>query len=286
MSFVNAKAYKGGNEFSVKVTKNLMDEFSGWLNWRADGKDSVLDVGSGPGNTVRESIYPLLPPNFTRLVVSDISPQMVELQRKEFSGFERVSCEVLDIGSEISDEMKKKLSTFDHVTSFFCLQWVADQQRAMDNIYSLLKPGGDCFLAIVADTPVLNALISVCENPRWKDCFAGWQEFYGFPYTNITEAKCKGLEFMQKAGFTETRAELRYCPFKYANDEQKENFLRSIPNKFSREVSAEEEEEIFQERLQVFDQFNVGDYRDNTNKIEKPNTYLILYGKREKKPKI
>uniref|UniRef100_A0A1B0CLK5 Putative juvenile hormone acid methyl transferase n=1 Tax=Lutzomyia longipalpis TaxID=7200 RepID=A0A1B0CLK5_LUTLO len=280
MSFKKAEEYKKANNFNVKFTKVLMNEFSQWINWRADGRDSVLDVGSGPGNTVRESICPLLPSNFTRLVLSDISPQMVELQRKEFSGFERVSCEVLDIGSEISDEMKKKLSTFDHVTSFFCLMWVADQQRAMNNIYELLKPGGDCFLAIVADCPMIDTLVSICEKPQWKDCFTGWRDFYAFPYIELDGAMSKGLGFMEKAEFIDTKADLRYNSIQFANDEQKENFLRSMPNKFSREVSAEEEEEIFQERLEFLNQFNFGNYRDNSRRIIKPSAYLILCGKK------
>ncbi|XP_055692271.1 juvenile hormone acid O-methyltransferase-like [Lutzomyia longipalpis] len=280
MSFKKAEEYKKANNFHVKFTKVLMNEFSGWLNWRADGRDSVLDVGSGPGNTVRESIYPLLPPNFTRLVLSDISPQMVELQRKEFSGFERVSCEVIDIGSEISDEMKKKLGNFDHVTSFFCLMWVADQQRAMDNIFELLKPGGDSFLVIVADGPFVDTLVSICEKPRWKDCFTGWRDFYAFPYIELDGAMSKGLGFMENAGFIDTKAELRYNSIQFANDEQKENFLRSMPNKFSKEVSAEEEEEIFQDRLKFVDKFNFGNYRDNSGRIIKPSAYLILYGKK------
>ncbi|XP_055692270.1 juvenile hormone acid O-methyltransferase-like [Lutzomyia longipalpis] len=280
MSFVNAEAYSEGNNCTKIFTKVLMNEFSQWINWRADRRDSVLDVGSGPGNTVRESIYPLLPPNFTRLVLSDISPQMVELQRKEFSGFKRVSCEVLDIGSKISDEMKKKLSTFDHVTSFFCLMWVADQQRAMDNIYSLLKPGGDCFLAIVADTPVLDALISVCEKPQWKNCFAGWRDFYAFPYLKLDEAKEKGLKLLKEAGFIEMRAELRQQMFNIASDWEKENFLRAMPDGLSRDISEEEREMIFRERVSVFDAFNIGEYRDNCGRIEKPATLLILYGKK------
>uniref|UniRef100_A0A1B0F0K8 Methyltransferase type 12 domain-containing protein n=1 Tax=Phlebotomus papatasi TaxID=29031 RepID=A0A1B0F0K8_PHLPP len=148
-----------------------------WINWRKDGHDSLLDIGSGPGNTIREVLYPLLPINFSRLVLSDISGPMVELQKREFQGYDRVSCEVLDIGTQISDDMSKKLGTFDHVTSFFCLMWVADQQIAMDNVYKLLKPGGDCFLVIVADSPIFDAICSVCEKPRWKEYFIGWKDF-------------------------------------------------------------------------------------------------------------
>ncbi|XP_059607481.1 juvenile hormone acid O-methyltransferase-like [Phlebotomus argentipes] len=282
MSFENAKAYSEGNNYTKVYTKVLLDEFFDWIEWRKDGKDSVLDIGSGPGNTIRVALYPRLSSNFSRLVLSDISEPMVELQKREFAGIGRVSCEVLDIGVEIDGNLARKLGTFDHVTSFFCLMWIKDQQQAMDNIYSLLKPGGDCFLVIVADSPVIDAILSVCEKPRWKEYFTGWQDFYVYPYRMLDEAKAKALKFMERSGFEDLKAEFRQDPFEFGSDKAKENFLKSMPSKFAKNVTAEEEEEIFQERLQYFDQFVLGQYRDNAGRIEKPNTYLILYGKKNK----
>ncbi|XP_059608768.1 juvenile hormone acid O-methyltransferase-like [Phlebotomus argentipes] len=282
MSFENAKEYFEGNNFTFTLTRNILDEFFDWIEWRKDGKDSLLDIGSGPGNTLREIFYPRLSSNFSRLVLSDISEPMVELQKREFEGIERVSCEVLDIGVEIDGNLARKLGTFDHVTSFFCLMWIKDQQQAMDNIYSLLKPGGDCFLVISTDTPAIDAILSVCEKPRWKEYFTGWEDFYAFPYRKINEAKAKAVNFMEKSGFKNLRVEFGKVPFEFGSDRAKENFLKSMPNKFAKNVTAEEEEEIFQERLQYFDQFVLGQYRDNTGRIYKPNSYLILYGKKGK----
>ncbi|XP_059622569.1 juvenile hormone acid O-methyltransferase-like [Phlebotomus argentipes] len=280
MSFKNANEYFKGNNFIEDLTHHLLDKFCDWIEWRKDGKDSILDIGSGPGNSFHSTMFCRLPSNFSRLVLSDISKPMVELQKKEFEGVNKVSCEVLDIGSPIDENLLQKLGTFDHVTSFYCLMWVKDQQQAMDNIYKLLKPGGNCFLLIVADCPIFDAVLSVCEKPRWKDYFKGWQDFYVYPYKKVDEAKAKGLSFMEKAGFVDIKAEIVYYPWKFRSDKEKEYFLRAMPNKFSKNVTAEEEEEIFQERLQFFDKFNLGQYRDNTGKIDKPNSYLILYGKK------
>uniref|UniRef100_A0A1L8DN67 Putative juvenile hormone acid methyl transferase n=1 Tax=Nyssomyia neivai TaxID=330878 RepID=A0A1L8DN67_9DIPT len=270
-----------GTKFHIDFTKVLVNDFFGWINWRKNGMDTILDIGSGPGHTVHEAILPKLPQNFSKLVLSDISPEMVALQKEEFAGNPKISCEILDIGSDISEDLLCRLGTFDHITSIACLMWVPDQQKAMDNIYKLLKPGGDCFLSIVAKSPAMDAITSVCEKPRWKDFFIGWKDFYVFPYNiDIEEAKLKALNYMKKAGFVETKADLRHNPFLFESDQEKENFLRSRPNKFSKDVSTKEEEEIFQDRLEVFDKFNLGNYRDNSNKIEKLNSHVILYGKK------
>ncbi|XP_059609053.1 juvenile hormone acid O-methyltransferase-like [Phlebotomus argentipes] len=282
MSFENAEAYLEGNQYSKVVTKTLINEFYDWFGWKKDGKDSILDIGSGPGNAFYETLYSRLPENFSRIVLSDISKPMVELQKKVFQGIDRVSSEILDIGSPIDENLSKKLGTFDHVTSFFCLMFVKDQQLAMDNIYKLLKPGGDCFHVIAINSPIFDTAIAVYEKPRWKDYCTGWQDFFVLPYRKLNEAqvKEKAFNFMKQAGFSNLKAEIRYDSFVFSSDEAKEKNLRVMPTNFSRKVTPEEEEEFFQDRLQYFDQFALGNYRDNTGKIDQPNSLLILYGKK------
>ncbi|GAB0088319.1 synaptotagmin-14 [Sergentomyia squamirostris] len=209
MSFFDANTYNKTNKFTNELAKPALDQFSNWIQWRSDGKDSVLDIGTGPGNSFKELLYPKLPVNFTKLVCSDIASEMVELQKKEFQGHDKVSCEVLDIGADVSDDLVRRIGSFDHITSFYCLMWIADQQKAMDNIIKLLKPGGDAFLVIAADNPIIRSIIGICEEPRWKDYFKGWKDFYAFPYMNLEEAEAKGISFMKNAGFVDIKAELR-----------------------------------------------------------------------------
>ncbi|XP_059622772.1 juvenile hormone acid O-methyltransferase-like [Phlebotomus argentipes] len=284
MAFENAETYLKGSKCIINHTEDLLNEFNDWIQWRKDDKDSILDIGSGPGNSFHSTMFCRLPENFSRIVLSDISKPMVELQKKVFQGIDRVSCEILDIGSPIDENLSKKLGTFDHVTSFFCLMYVRDQERAMKNIYNLLKPGGDCFHVIVLDSPMLDAALSVCENPRWKDYFSGLQDNDMLPYIKLDKfsAKFKALKLMKSEGFINLKAKIRCKSIDFESDSEKENLLRSMPCKFCEEITPEEEEEIFQERLQFLDQFVLGQYRDNTGRIEKPNTYLILYGMKSK----
>ncbi|GAB0088941.1 Methyltransferase type 11 [Sergentomyia squamirostris] len=281
MSFKNVINYYKLNNFTPATTSVLMEEYYQWIDWKKDDNLSLLDIGSGPGHTFRESVYPLIPENFSRIVLSDISAEMVEVEKMEFYGDHRVYCEVMDIGVEIPNDLRKRLGTFDHITSFFCLMWISDQQKAMDNIYGLLKPGGNAFLVLAADSPVVDAMLSVCESPKWKEHCIGWQDFYVYPYKNLKEAENKGINFMLRAGFTNVKAELRNHPFCFESDEEKERFLRGIPNYCTKNVPLEIQEQIFQDRLAHFDQFNLGPYRNNDKKVEKENTMLILFGEKE-----
>ncbi|GAB0100279.1 hypothetical protein DMENIID0001_162920 [Sergentomyia squamirostris] len=281
MAFLHAKEFQAANKYNIDFTNKLMDEFYGWIQWRPDGKDTLLDIGSGPANSLRMSFYPRLPKSFERFVCSDISPPMVDLQKQEFRGYDKVSSVILDISADISDDLAGKLGTFDHITSFSCLHWISDQQKAMDNIFKLLKPGGDAFLSIVADSPINDAILEVCDQPQWKEFFESTKDFYIHPYFTLDEAKAKGLGFMKKAGFVDLKAELREEWFDFKDDDEKENFLRGFPNIFSKEATEEEEEMIFRERVKVLDKFVLFLHRNNVGKIRKPNSYLILYGRKE-----
>ncbi|XP_055701671.1 juvenile hormone acid O-methyltransferase-like [Phlebotomus papatasi] len=263
------------------MTNIIIEKYHKWLYWREDKEESFLDVGSGPGDIVRAVIYPCLPANFSRLVLSDISEPMIELEKKNFKGCDRVSCEVLDIGTKISEQKLKDLGTFDHVMSFFCLMWVPDQETAMENIFKLVKPRGDCFIVLAANSTILDAVTSVCESPRWKEYFIGWQDFYAFPYRKLDEAKEKGMKFLKNAGFVDIKADLMTNYIKFLSDEQKVNFLSSMPNKFSKEVTKEEENEIIKERIQHLTKSQqAAKDDDNAGKYDVISTYLILYGKK------
>lgn len=105
---------------------------------------SILVIG---GNVTCELILPKLPKTFSRLTGVDINENMIDYATKNYE-IQNVSFEKLDIGGDISKFM---FDPFDHITSFICLHLVPDQKLAMQNIYNLLAPNGDCFLHVLAD---------------------------------------------------------------------------------------------------------------------------------------
>jgi len=146
--------------------KLILDEFASTLQWRSDGEDALLDVGSGSGNVLMDFVRPLLPIR-GQLVGTDISSQMVGYASKHYQREERTRFQVLDIGCE---QLPEELSgRFDHVTSFYCLHWVQNLKGALGNIYNLLKPeGGDVLLAFLASNPVYEVYKILKKNEDQK----------------------------------------------------------------------------------------------------------------------
>lgn len=136
---------------------------------------SLLDIGCGAGDVTMEIITEVLPTNFERLVGVDFSEEMVRFAREHYS-HPCVSFEKLDIGLDLENQTLKDIEPFDHITSFNCLHWVTKRQPAtVENMYKLLKPGGDMLLLFVVTHPIYKvfeelSLVSNCSLKIISQC--------------------------------------------------------------------------------------------------------------------
>lgn len=106
-----------------------INEFADFFAWRFDGSDTLLDVGCGPGDVLRDFVIPVVPKNLTKVIGIDISCEMVACARNLLKNLEFVDFLQLDI-SESSDVCRKVLGDvqFSNITSFYCQHWIQDQR--------------------------------------------------------------------------------------------------------------------------------------------------------------
>ena len=76
-----------------------------------------------------------------------------------------LSFSLLDIATE--DLPKDMHNAATKITSLFCLHWIRDQQRAMDNVAKILKPAGEAFLCFAAYAKGYKAYAMAKDDPRW-----------------------------------------------------------------------------------------------------------------------
>ncbi|KAH8255494.1 hypothetical protein KR038_004650 [Drosophila bunnanda] len=207
-----ASLYQHANQVQRHDAKLILDEFASTLQWRSDGEDALLDVGSGSGNVLMDFVKPLLPSR-GQLVGTDISSQMVGYASKHYQGEERTRFQVLDIGCE---SLPQELSgRFDHVTSFYCLHWVQNLRGALGNIYNLLRPeGGDCLLAFLASNPVYEVYKILKTNEKWSSYMQDVEQFISPLHYSMNP----GEEFSQllnDVGFMHHNVEIRNEVFVY-----------------------------------------------------------------------
>lgn len=129
-----------------------------------------MDIGCGSGDVTIDFILPLLPLNFKRLVGSDLSSDMIRYARESFQ-HPKISFQKLDISGDLTCYLET-IEPFDHITSFYCLHWVQNQKKAMQNIFHLLQPDGDCLVAFLAANPIFEIYKQMSQTIKWAHYMA------------------------------------------------------------------------------------------------------------------
>lgn len=113
-----------------------------------------------------EYVRPILPTNYSRLVGIDISDQMLRFARKRFGHME-IYVDKVDIGGNSNEYYFDGWQPVDHITSFYCLHWVLNQQKAIENIHDLLTPEGDCLLMFLAAHTFSDVYAQMLKMSKW-----------------------------------------------------------------------------------------------------------------------
>jgi SAM-dependent methyltransferase len=160
----------GSKEYFNEVTKrkyfvepHILD-FADFKNWK---NKSVLEVGCGIGTAAHSFIE-----NGANYKGLDISTKSLELAKKRFEVF---NLEGSLVNANI--ETYKDDEKYDLIYSFGVLHHTPDTQKAVDNIYSLLKPGGTFKLMLYAKNSLKYCKI--------KDGLDQYEAQSGVPIANV-----------------------------------------------------------------------------------------------------
>lgn len=201
-----AALYQRSNGLQRRDAKLVIDNFAQLLQWRPDGQDSLLDVGCGSGDVTIDYILPMLPRNFSRLVGIDLSEPMIHHAREQYP-YTNIDFHKLDFDGDI-DKYIANTESFDHITSFYCFHWIQDQKKAVQNIFRLLQPDGDCLLAFLASNPIFDVYKQLAQFPEWAPYMTDVNRFISPYQYSKTPAEDFG-SLLYAAGFTEYSVEVR-----------------------------------------------------------------------------
>ncbi|KAF5299214.1 hypothetical protein FQA39_LY02387 [Lamprigera yunnana] len=147
-----------------KDTEEVLQEYFELLE--AKEYCNVMDVGCGPGNVTHDLIYPLFPKTINELVAVDVSPKMIQYAKETYNASSKIKFMQMDISSD--NIPKNYYNHFDHITSFYCLNFIDDHRKVFLNMYNILKPGGNLLLSCISDCMFYNIFKSMAEDEKWK----------------------------------------------------------------------------------------------------------------------
>ncbi len=188
-----AKAYHQNSQIQQAWATESIKSFP----WK--GNERVLDVGCGDGKLtsfltefVREGA----------VTGVDISPSMIEFASQTFSTTQHQNLSFL-VSDVVSLPFQRE---FDVVVSFFCLNWVKEQETALKRIYDSLASNGKFLLVIPEKDPngVLAQYMKQAQSEKWASHFPNLEDphhyysqedyFTMLKGTGFNEIKCKATK--------------------------------------------------------------------------------------------
>ncbi|GFS92664.1 uncharacterized protein NPIL_192311, partial [Nephila pilipes] len=140
------------------AASNFVTKCKNELKWEDLSKDTVMDVGCGYNFYCSRAILHQFP-NVGRLIAFDKHPCVI-MEKRSFKDelFENkimsktIQCSAADI--EIRDSLQPYKGSIDKVVSRNVFYQIQNKELAIENIYHLLKPGGDAALLFWLDNPM------------------------------------------------------------------------------------------------------------------------------------
>lgn len=202
-----AALYQRSNGLQRRDAKQAIEEFSHVFQWRDDGFDSILDIGCGSADVTIDYLLPILPETYERLIGVDISEEMVNYARQQYP-HPRISFDKFDLSVDIEKQAFGNTEPFDHITSFYCLHWVQNQESAIQNMYKLLKPNGDMLVVFLAQNPIFEIYTQMSQSKKWSKYMTDVDRFIS-PYQYSKNPADQFGNLLSASGFTEYSVEIR-----------------------------------------------------------------------------
>ncbi|XP_055707211.1 juvenile hormone acid O-methyltransferase-like [Phlebotomus papatasi] len=266
----NLRLFKKFNRVRDLHSGLYFKKYGHLLKWKPN--ESILDIGCGTGDISYKYIYPMLPKDFSRFVCTDISKTMLQQAEQQFSGIPKMQFDILDITGEVED----KKCTFDHIFCVNCLMWISNQRKAFQNIYDMLKPGGECFLIFVNRQLIIETVFQLSERPKWKKFFPDVTKTYPFPYRLDPDPVKTITDMMKLIGYVNTKVYLEKTNFVFHSAEEYLGFITAIPNPLP-QMTSEEQENYLKESVELAYELNI--IRKSAGD-DKTGSFLVVYGKK------
>ncbi|XP_077529656.1 juvenile hormone acid O-methyltransferase-like [Haemaphysalis longicornis] len=208
--------YAESNKWQRTLNLQALDLFQMAFTPRDTSQLQFLDMGCGTGDFTRDFLLPRCLP-CRRIVAVDGSEDMLSFARQN-SGHANIEFDFLNISEDVGDFVLK-YGTFDRVYSFFCLNWVSDQRKALKNVSQLLSPSGECLLVFPAWSLTKMFWRKLAQMDRWK-AFSNIFEEY-IPGSQDLENDKERLSYLEDivrdAGLTANTCELLYVQTNHGN---------------------------------------------------------------------
>ncbi|CAB3223289.1 unnamed protein product [Arctia plantaginis] len=262
--------YEECNYIHKRDVSEYLEKFKPKMKWR-ENNNRILDIGCGDGS-VTNILKTFIPTDF-KLVGCDISNNMVMYASHHHSN-DQTSFTVLDIAGDLPEDIK---GNFDHVFSFYALNWVIDQKRAFENIFNLLDKEGECFIILVAYNPVFEVYRTLSKNEKWSTWVYDVEKYIS-PYHDSEDIDDEIIPLMASVGFVDIELECKDRVFLFSDEHTRTKLMTAI-NPF--QIPKNMYDEFMQDYLEVLNEIEGGHNIKDTCSATHPTLHyksVVIHG--------
>jgi malonyl CoA-acyl carrier protein transacylase len=166
-SFALAEVLYESSPIAVYFNLIARSTLEGYLRSHRHGTVRVLEIGAGTGSTA-SALIPALPPDAAEYYFTDVSDIFLNHGERKFADYPFVRYGQLDI-ERPGAEQGYAHGSFDIIAATNVIHATRNLRTTMDNVKSLLAPGGILILSEATDyLPWLDTTVALIE---------GWQRF-------------------------------------------------------------------------------------------------------------
>jgi len=202
----------------------VLSEYIKSMTWKTG--DRVLDLGCGPGSVTRQVLLPRLPADFGLLIGADLSADMVQYATDKYK-HSKLKFTQFDLAKDIENTSQLQPSFFDKIFSFFCLHWIPDQRKALRNIYTLLRTGGEILLLFLGKQPVFTVYEIQSQKPEWQPYMKDAHQAVS-PYHHSSNPGEEFRKLLHDTGFEVIDCEYRECEYSFDNPGCLRDLLKGV----------------------------------------------------------
>ncbi|XP_054707613.1 juvenile hormone acid O-methyltransferase-like [Uloborus diversus] len=168
----DASLYSKHRSMQICDTETFIDSLLPKMRWGRCEQEIVMDVGCGPGNSINHLFLPKLP-KANKVVAIDVLPDMIEFAKKNNA---HPKIEYFQANVEDRSTLLQWENGITKIISIYCFNWLKDHKKAFENIFYVLKPGGEAALLFVLATPFWDSYKEHVENPKWNKYLEGVEQ--------------------------------------------------------------------------------------------------------------
>lgn len=260
----------------AQITKRILNKYWNEVKWTKNKLARILDIGSGPGETTRNVLYPLCEDNLETIIGIDVSVEMVDFANNNFS-----NSKLMFLNWDISNEEKTNTyrNYFDYVVSFWCLNWISNQEKAFSNIWNTIKPGGSMLVTIASSSNIFDVYSKVRSNANWISYLDN--KDHAISIYNNSQNPCMELtKLLQKIGFEVDICELDDGVLKFDENDFREYLIICHP--FYETLPDDLKENFINEHKVEMQNCNFVEYNNDNDCIYVVNfKIVVVYAKKK-----